>query len=155
MTVERAGAADIDALVRLRLDYLREDRGALDDREAEALRRALPDYFREKLDKDLFAWVIREGRETVACALLLVVVKPMSPAFPNGRTGVVLNVYTRPACRRRGYAREVMTALLDGARAMDLSVVELKATRDGYPLYRALGFEDDASGYRPMKWRNA
>ena len=154
MLVERAGIGDVDALVELRLDYLREDHGALDERDARAIREALPGYFRAHLGRDLFAYVIREGRSIVSCAFLLIVEKPMSPAFPNGKTGTVLNVYTRPSHRRRGFAGRIMAALTDAARAMDLSVIELKATEDGYPLYRKAGFHDDRSKYRPMRWEN-
>ena len=64
------------------------------------------------------------------------------------------NVYTRPSHRRRGFAGRIMAALTDAARAMDLSVVELKATQEGYPLYRKAGFHDDRSKYRPMRWEN-
>ena len=42
---------------------------------------------------------------------------------------------------------------MNDAKEMELSVVELKATEDGYALYRAVGFEDDQSGYRLMKWK--
>ena len=149
----RAGLTDTEALVRLRLDYLSEDLGPLEDGTAEVIRRDLPDYFRRKLNRDLFVYVIREGSDIVSCAFLLVMEKPMSPAFPNGRTGTVLNVYTRPASRRKGYARRVMEALIAGAEQMSLSVLELKATEDGYDLYRSVGFADDASGYRLMKLR--
>ena len=31
---------------------------------------------------------------------------------------------------------------------------ELKATEDGYPLYRSVGFEDDGSKYHIMRWKN-
>lgn len=153
MLVERAGTGDVGALVELRLDYLREDHGELDACEARAIREALPDYFRAHLERDLFAYVAREGKAVLACALLLVVEKPMSLSFINGRTGTVLNVYTRPAFRRRGYGKMIMEALLRDAREMALSVVELKATDAGYPLYRAVGFEDDGAKYRAMKWR--
>lgn len=153
MNVERAGTGDIDALVQLRLEYLREDHGGLEERDAEAIRVALPGYFRAHLDRDLFAYVIRDGGTIASCAFLLVVEKPMSPAFPNGRTGIVLNVFTRPAHRRKGCAGLVMRALLADARERELSVVELKATDAGYSLYRSVGFQDDQTKYRPMKWQ--
>ena len=62
-----------------------------------------------------------------------------------------MNVYTSPTYRRRGCASLVMKALLKKADELELSVVELKATDDGYGLYRSLGFSDDNSKYRPMK----
>ncbi len=154
MNVDKAGLRDVAALTDMRLKYLREDHGGLDADAEEAIRSALPGYFRTHLGRDLFAYVIREGRSIVSCAFLLIVEKPMSPAFPNGKTGIVLNVYTRPSHRRRGFAGRIMAALTDAARAMDLSVVELKATQDGYPLYCKAGFHDDRSKYRPMRWEN-
>ena len=152
MNVERAGTGDIDALVQMRLEYLREDNGGLEERDAEAIRAALPGYFRAHLNRDLFAYAIRDGGTVVSCAFLLVVEKPMSPAFPNGRTGIVLNVFTRPEHRRKGWAGIVMGTLLAEAQRMELSAVELKATDAGYSLYRSVGFQDDQNKYHPMKW---
>lgn len=153
MKTERASIQDTERLVRARIDYLTEDYGALDARDAAAIRERLPGYFTAHLNRDLFCYVIRNGDIIVSCAFLLVVEKPMSPAFLNGKTGIVLNVYTQPAYRRRGYARAIMAALLDDARAMGLCAVELKATDDGCPLYRSVGFEDDTSKYHHMKWK--
>ena len=149
--VERAGIVDTEALVSLRFAYLEEDKGTIDEKDAEIIRKTLPDYFRKHLNEDLFVYVIREGNEIVSCAFLLVTEKPMSPAFITGKTGTVLNVFTKEAFRRRGYARAVMETLLSEAEAMDLSVAELQATEDGYVLYRSVGFEDDVSKYHRMK----
>ncbi len=152
MVVERAGAADTNELVELRVAYLTEDNGALDEDVEAAIRDGLPEYYGAHLGHDLHAYVAREGGRIASCAFLIVVDKPMSPAFMSGRTGLVLNVYTRPDCRRKGYARQVMQALLADAEELGLSVVELQATDDGYPLYRSVGFLDDQSKYHRMKW---
>ena len=154
MSVRIAELSDIDALVGLRLAYLREDNGSLDERDAGIIAKALPDYFRKHLNRDLFCYLLQEGDTIAACAFLLVVEKPMSPAFINGRTGTVLNVYTHPLHRRKGYAGQVMQKLLADARKMELSTVDLKSTDAGYSLYRSAGFSDDTSKYHPMKWRN-
>lgn len=145
---------DIDALVEMRLAYLLEDNGSLLDEEIAAIRADLPSYYREHLGKDLVVFVMREGRDIVSSAFLLEIDKPMSPAFLNGRTGTVLNVYTRPSHRRQGYARLLMKALLAEAKRRNLSVVDLKATEDGYALYQSVGFGDDHSKYHNMKWIN-
>ena len=39
----------------------------------------------------------------------------------------------------------------EDARACDVSVVELKATGDGYPLYKSIGFVDVGTQYHNMK----
>ncbi len=105
MKVEKAGIEDIDPLVELRLEYLIEDNGSIDKNDTEKIREALPDYYRNHLNKDLYAYVIWEEKTIVSCAFLLVIEKPMSPAFINGKTGTVLNVFTRESCSRKGYAR--------------------------------------------------
>ena len=154
MNVETAGIKDIDALVKMRLDYLHEDNGSLTDCDIAVIRKDLPDYFREHMDKDLFVYVIREKQAIVACAFLLTIAKPMSPSFINGKTGIVLNVFTCQPYRRRGYAKQIMEVLLEEAKRLELSVVELKSTEDGYPLYRSVGFVDGGSKYHMMKWEN-
>ena len=150
MTAEKASLSDIDALTELRMGYLREDSGFSDEKEAALIRERLPEYFRAHLNRDLFAYLIRREGIAAACAFLLVVEKPMSPSFPNGKTGTVLNVYTLPSFRRRGYARGIMEALLEDAEKMGLSRVDLKATEAGYPLYRSVGFTDGSPKYRSM-----
>lgn len=153
MCVEKAGITDVDALTERRLDYLAEDNGPLSCSDAETIRSALPGYFREHLNKDLFVYVIRENGIIVSCAFLLIVVKPMSPAFINGKTAIVLNVFTCPPYRRRGYARMIMDALITDAKEKNIVVIELKATEDGYALYKSVGFADDPSKYHLMKWK--
>ena len=154
MIFARATIADAEILTELRLAYLDEDLGPLDAARAGAFRAALPDYFRRHLDRDLFGYIARESGQTVACALLLFTEKPPSPAFPSGRTGTVLNVYTSPAFRRRGVARKLMETLLSDALRLGLSTVELKATEAGQALYRSLGFRGAEARYQAMTWRN-
>ncbi len=151
---EKAGIPDIAELTDLRLSYLNEDFGMLTPEDMKMIRQRLPEYFRRHLNNDLFCYVIREQEEIVSCAFLLVTEKPMSPSFMNGKTGTVLNVCTKPDFRHRGFAKEIMRALLADADEMELSVIELKATEAGERLYREAGFEDDSSHYRHMHRRN-
>ena len=152
--VELAGIQDAEALAEMRLAYLRESFGTLGEAETAALRAQLPAYFQKHTGSDLFAYVIRSGGEIVSCAFLLVVEKPMSPAFPNGKTGILLNVYTRPVFRRMGLAGSILRRLTEDARALRLSEIECKAVKAAVPLYRSIGFEDDVTDYHRMKWRS-
>ncbi|MFG1608990.1 GNAT family N-acetyltransferase [Actinoplanes sp. NPDC049265] len=54
--------------------------------------------------------------------------------------GYVYNVATRPPHRRRGYSRACMTALLAWFDEAGVATVDLRASTDGEPLYRGLGF---------------
>ena len=155
MEYRLANINDIAALIVLRIEYLNEDLGSIDTLTETALRSDLAVYFQKHLNNDMFAFVASEGQNTVSCALLLVVEKPMSPSFLSGRTGTVFNVYTRPEYRRKGIAKRLMEMLLQCAREKELSVVELKATKDGYPLYKSLGFSESGAEYVNMKWKNS
>lgn len=152
MVVENAEIGDIDSLTELRIAYLKEDYGKLDEEDIRKIRRDLPDYFKKNLNENIFCYLIRDEESVIACAFLLVIEKPMSPAFITGRTGTVLNVYTKPSYRHRGYAKKIMNKLLSDAMEKNLSFVELKATEDGYHLYKSVGFTDEVSKYHVMKW---
>ena len=154
MVVENANIEDVTLLTELRLEYLKEDHGKLSKSDIEIIRRDLPDYFKKNLNQNIFCYLIREKEEIAACAFLLVVEKPMSPAFITGRTGTVLNVYTKPQYRHKGYAKGIMNKLLSDAVEKNLSVVGLKSTENGYHLYQSVGFVDEVSKYHSMKWYN-
>ncbi len=47
----------------------------------------------------------------------------------------------------------LMNAMIADAKELNIDVIELKATADGYDLYRSVGFEDDRSKYHLMKWK--
>ena len=53
----------------------------------------------------------------------------------------ILNVYTRPECRRQGLARKLMDHALAWCRANRLSTVILHASDAGRPLYQSMGFQ--------------
>lgn len=148
---EQATLNDIDELIGLRIAYLTDDIGELSPEQLEMLPGELVRYFKQHLGKDLLAFVARD-KDIVSCGWLLLVEKPPSPRFPHGHTGILFNVYTKPERRHQGLASGVMRELIDYAREIDLDVLELHATDDGYPLYLKLGFEDDSAPHKPMRF---
>ena len=151
MIFDKATIKDINALTELRIAYLQEDLGQIADADLELISSSLPSYYTKHLNKDLMAYVARDERDIVSCAFLLIVEKPMSPSFITGKTGIVLNVYTKPECRKKGYAKKLMTMMLEDAKTEGVSIIELKATKDGYSLYKSVGFEDVVAKYHNMK----
>lgn len=148
--VEIADLKDINELVQMRLDYLTEDYGGLTEIQSEKIRNQLPMYYHNHLNKDLFVYVVR-SEKIISCSFLLVSEKPANPSFINGITGTVLNVYTKPEFRKKGIAGKIMEFLISDAKKMKLDFIELKATDDGYNLYKSVGFEDSFSEYHNMK----
>ncbi|MDE5582848.1 MAG: GNAT family N-acetyltransferase [Ruminococcus sp.] len=148
--VEKADLNDIDELVQMRLEYLMEDYGSLTDCQTEKIKSQLLIYYQNHLNKDLFVYVVKSER-IISCCFLLVSEKPANPSFINGRTGTILNVYTKPKFRRKGIARKIMKFLISDSKEMKLDFIELKSTDCGYNLYKSVGFEDVVSKYHNMK----
>ncbi len=74
-------------------------------------------------------------------------VLPLPRRWADGRVdvalgcqGLVLNVYTEPAFRRRGLARRLMQEILAWTRKERFDSLVLHAAPEGRPLYEQLGF---------------
>ncbi|WP_176014650.1 GNAT family N-acetyltransferase [Victivallis sp. Marseille-Q1083] len=151
MKIRKATPDDLDALVQLRLDFLCEEHGEFPPESRDAFRRQWADFFTGHLGCDCLAYVADTDEELVSVALLLLVEKPANFRYPTGRTGQLLNVYTRPAYRRRGLATLILQALLVEAAQRQVSLLELAATPAGKALYEKLGFRETDSAYTAMQ----
>lgn len=80
------------------------------------------------------------GGEVVAGAGLVVFAWPPGPMAMDGRCACVFNVYTHPTHRRNGLARKLVEAIHDWSRAQGIERVILNASRDGLPIYKAMGY---------------
>lgn len=151
MIFEKASINDLTSLVELRIEYLTEDYRDMLESQIVLISERLPDYYHKHLNKDLFAYICRKEEKIISCCFLYITEKPPNPAFINGKTGTVLNVYTKPEYRKKGIAGKLIKLLLSDSEKMNLDFVELKATDAGYNLYKSLGFEDVISKYHNMK----
>ncbi|MEU8246700.1 GNAT family N-acetyltransferase [Nonomuraea sp. NPDC048916] len=140
----RATAADAAELVRLRGVMLAGMSGQ--EPVGEEWRESAKQTLRRRLDEPdptMVAFVVerpdRPG-ELAACAVGAVEFRLGGPRNLSGVSGYVYNVVTDEAYRRRGYSRLCVTALLDWYRERGIGTVHLRASRDGEPLYRSLGF---------------
>lgn len=152
MPFRMANQGDIPSLVDLRLAYLREDFPSQTAKISSMIQEQLPDYFYRRLGNDLLVFVCEEDARIVSTVFLLITEKPANPNFPTGLTGTVLNVYTLPQYRKRGYATRLMELVIREANLQNLSYLELKATQAGLPLYRKLGFISEESKNQSMRY---
>jgi len=143
--VRRAEAADAAALTRLRAVML-SDMGMLPAGADSGWRDKAAAWFAERLgDKDGFAAFVIEDPDlgVVSCAAGVCDRHAPGPGNPGGVQGLVFNMSTDHRCRRLGYARACLDALLDWFRdETEARVVNLNATGDGIALYRSLGFTE-------------
>ncbi|WP_427164847.1 NUDIX hydrolase [Streptomyces sp. C1-1] len=93
---------------------------------------------------DALAYVVDAPEGGLAsCALALVNAVLPAPRYPKGLAARIQAVATVPNCRRRGYAKAALTALLAHLEREGVTLYELHASEDSAPLYAALGFTSD------------
>ena len=141
MIIREALAADIPALVRLRMALFCE-LGELDDPLADGtLWQATEAYFSAaERDGCARSWLVEVDGEAVACGTLALFVRPPYPGNLAGREAYLLNMYTLPAWRKRGMASALLDVMAAYAREQRLGKLWLHASEEGRPLYERLGF---------------
>ncbi len=152
MKLRVAIPSDIPQLVQMRLEYLTEDHGGMLPEHRERLEQDLPVYFHRNLMNSLLAYVAEENEDIVSTVYMVITEKPGNPHFLSGKTGLLLNVYTKSAFRRQGLAGSLINMAIEDAKRLDLAHIELNATTAGYPLYQKLGFVEEQPHYPAMKY---
>lgn len=151
MNIRKAGKEDIAQLVEMRIKYLTIDCGELTAEQLEAIRGQLPGYFERQLGTGVLAYAAEEEGILVSTVLMVIVEKPANPHFITGKTGTLLNVYTRPEYRRQGLAGKLIGLAIEDAKELNLSYIDLSASKEGYSLYKKIGFTESQSDFVPMK----
>ena len=142
MTYRKLTAEDLDPFIRMRIAQLREE-GA---REELDLVPALKDYYRRHLKDGTFvSWLAVDGEKIVGTSGMSFVEKPPYFSCPNGRIGLLSSMYTDPAYRRRGIARELLGRALEEARAYGCGSEQITASDMGVLLYSDFGFQKNGN----------
>ncbi len=149
----KAANADIPQLIEMRKGYMRETHTELTEDILFEIADKSKGYFQEHLNRDCIVYLaVDEDTGTVAaCIFFLLINKPASPLFLTGKTGTLMNVFTIKEYRRMGLAKKLVSMAIEDGRRWDLSYIELRSTKDGYPLYKSLDFVEDRSIYMSMK----
>ena len=131
----RLSDEDIPAFVEMRIAQLLEE-GAT---ETVDLRPALKDYYARHLADDTFvSWLALDADRIVATSGVSIVEKPPYFGCPTGRIALVSSMFTEPAYRRQGIARDLLCRVVDEARAKGCGAVQITASDAGVPLYRSV-----------------
>ena len=147
-TVRRATAADIPALVGLRIAFDRELTGEMPIEMAGEHRARIEAYLGSHVPDGRFrVWVADAAGDVVGMAGLIVLDRPPHPRSRRAPEAMVFNVMTVPAWRRSGVGRAMMEAVIADGRAIGCRRLLLRTSDDGNQLYAGLGFTD------PGNWR--
>ncbi|HEY5487025.1 MAG TPA: GNAT family N-acetyltransferase [Candidatus Limnocylindrales bacterium] len=146
--IRAAARSDLPTLLEFRMGMI-EDIAAAGQAQRpwdpDAVRQANGRWLAEHFDRDFAAWLAEIGGRPAGTAAIMWFPHPPGPRNLQGVEAYVLNVYTKLEFRRRGIARALMARVIEEARARGIGRIWLRASREGRPLYEAIGF--GASNY--------
>jgi len=138
--VRRAVISDAGQLAALRRQMFL-DMGAAGSGDGAWLERATAWFAGAAEDPDVCVMVAELDGRLVASAMGEARRGAPAPGNPSGITVHLSNVVTLPLARRRGLARQCLTAVLTWAQQeLGVTRIQLNATPDGRRLYEQLGF---------------
>ena len=143
-------ADDLDTFIQMRIRQLREE-GAQEDFD---LVPALKDYYdRHMADGTFVSWLALDEEKIIGTSGMSFVEKPPYHGCPTGKIGLLSSMYTDPEYRRQGIARELLTRVVEEARAYGCGTVQITASDMGVLLYTNFGFvkNDNFMQYKLQK----
>jgi ribosomal protein S18 acetylase RimI-like enzyme len=141
--LRRASSADIGTIIEYRITFLSETYGAASPELESRLRKSLQEYLKRSIENDSFiSWVAEYENNPVGFSGMVIREQPGNFEIPEGRTGYILNMFTLKDFRNNGICKMLFQKLLDEAGFLNLEKIELHATIDGEPVYRAFGFTE-------------
>ncbi len=137
ITYRKLTEKDLETFISMRITQLREE-GATEDLD---LRPSLVDYYhRHMADGTFVSWLALDGDRIVGTSGMSFVEKPPYFSCPSGRIGLLSSMYTDPAYRRRGIAKELLARVVNEARDFGCGSVQITASDMGVLLYTDFGF---------------
>lgn len=133
----KATQKDIDTLVSLRLEMLRDVNSLPEDH-------VFPEDFvtSTKLffsHGDQTTWII-DDNGAVGCASICYYELMPTYDHPTGRRAQIMNVYTRQEFRRQGYASTLLKLLIEEAKDKGVTEIKLDSAKEARRLYKLIGF---------------
>uniref|UniRef100_I5AX42 Acetyltransferase, N-acetylglutamate synthase n=1 Tax=Eubacterium cellulosolvens (strain ATCC 43171 / JCM 9499 / 6) TaxID=633697 RepID=I5AX42_EUBC6 len=128
---------ELDTFIQMRIRQLREE-GAKEDID---LVPALQDYYhRHMADGTFVSWLAMDEDRIVGTSGMSFVEKPPYFGCPSGKMGLLSSMFTDPEYRRKGIAKELLSRVVEEARAYGCGTVQITASDMGVLLYTDFGF---------------
>lgn len=132
---------DLELLVKLRMDFILDLHPCTDPVEIANAEEKNRIYLKELMEKgDFIGFIGTMDNEPICCSgLLLYHLPPLIGSLERWQ-GHVLNFFTYPAYRGRGYGKALMEFMIQVAKEKGINRLFLSATAMGEPVYRKCGF---------------
>ena len=137
VTYQKLTEQELPVFIDMRIAQLREE-GAKEDID---LRPVLQDYYRRHMaDGTFVSWLAVDGSQIIGTSGMSIVEKPPYFGCPSGKIGLLSSMYTDPAYRRQGIAKELLSRVVNEAKACGCGTVQITASDMGVLLYTDFGF---------------
>lgn len=131
----------LDELVAIRIEVLRAANRLSDSADLSAVAETSRAYYiRALADGSHVGYLAYDGDRFVGAGGVSYYQVMPTCHNPAGKKAYIMNMYVRPAYRRRGIAGCILDLLVKDARARGIVEITLEATDAGRPLYEKYGF---------------
>lgn len=145
MEIIKATKNDIETLMKIRMEMLKEVNSLSDDYvfDKSFIENCRMNF--ECTGETQTDILCIENGEPVACANLCYL--SMIPTFSHstGKRAHLMNVYVKKDFRRKGLAKKMLELLIEEAKSRKVTEISLDATEKGRPLYESMGFSSNDS----------
>ena len=125
ITYRKLTEKELETFIGMRIRQLREE-GATEDID---LVPALRDYYhRHMADGTFVSWLAMDGDRIVGTSGMSFVEKPPYFGCPSGKIGLLSSMFTEPEYRRRGIAKELLSRVVDEAKAYGCGTLQITAS---------------------------
>ncbi len=141
LNYRKATIADLEILTETRIEVLRAANQLSNDVDLSEVRKQSFAYYQNALKNDTHvAYLIFDGETFVGAGGISYFQVMPTYHNPSGKKAYIMNMYTKPDCRRQGIAIKTLDLLVADARAKGITAISLEATDMGRPLYVKYGF---------------
>lgn len=137
ITYKRLTEKELNTFIEMRINQLREE-GAKEEIDlAPALKQY---YMRHMADGTFVSWLAFDGDKIIGTSGMSFVEKPPYFGCPSGKIGLLSSMFTNPAYRRKGIAKELLSRVVSEAREYGCGTIQITASDMGVKLYADFGF---------------
>ena len=146
MNIRSVNIDEIDMLMSWRMEVLHEVFADSEDVDWKALEAANREYYMQEVTCGGHIACLYD--DEIGCGGLCLYNEMPSPENPSGRCAYLMNIYVRPQYRSRGYGMEIVSWLVNQARALGITKIYLESSECGKRMYQKLGFKGMTDYYK-------
>lgn len=142
MFIKRLNIEDVESFLHLRLNLFYELQEIERDDDVEKLKNSTMKYYLKNIDKTLITYGVIEKDKIVSIGSLCLFERIPYIENLSGKEGYILNIYTLPEYRKKGYGKEITKKLIEYSKDIGIKRLWLNTSNEGKKLYSKLGFKN-------------